>query len=53
VSDLERLQHILDAFPDKKDQWRVVGSDASRCTLDFRRTVEHLPQVLAAAVKEP
>ncbi|KAJ3625935.1 hypothetical protein MTP99_016467 [Tenebrio molitor] len=53
VSDLERLQHILDAFPDKKDQWRVVGSDASRCALDFRRTVEHLPQVLAAAVKEP
>ncbi|XP_064210852.1 uncharacterized protein LOC100141957 [Tribolium castaneum] len=51
-SDLKRLQHVLDAFPDKK-RWKIVGSDLRRCVTDTRRILDNLDNVLAAAILEP
>ncbi|RZC33190.1 calponin -likey domain-containing protein, partial [Asbolus verrucosus] len=58
VRDLKRLQHILEAFPNKKDTWKIVGSDLSQCISDdqtdeVRRVLEDLEEVIAAVVWEP
>ncbi|XP_045474417.1 uncharacterized protein LOC123680519 [Harmonia axyridis] len=32
VEDLRILRHILDAFPDRKNSWKIVGSNIRKCT---------------------
>lgn len=36
--DLIKLKHLLDAFPDKKNQWKIIGSDLSRLKLNNEET---------------
>ncbi|XP_044754620.1 uncharacterized protein LOC123313703 [Coccinella septempunctata] len=32
VEDIRILRHILDAFPDRKSTWKIVGSNIRKCT---------------------
>ncbi|XP_063907710.1 uncharacterized protein LOC135125895 [Zophobas morio] len=53
VTDLKRLQHVLDAFPNKKNQWKIVGSDLRQCVSDSKKNLDDLSDVLTAVVLEP
>ncbi|XP_044266264.1 uncharacterized protein LOC123012424 [Tribolium madens] len=52
-TDLKRLQHVLDAFPDNRERWKIIGSDLRRCVTDTKRILDNMDNVLAAAILEP
>ncbi|KAL3267909.1 hypothetical protein HHI36_007047 [Cryptolaemus montrouzieri] len=54
VEDLKILRHILDAFPDKKETWKIVASNLRECSTrqGARKILEQLKNIADYAMWE-
>lgn len=52
--DLSLLQHVLSAFPEKADIWKIIGSDLSSISGErSENIVEDLEGIVNAVMWEP